>query len=656
MSVNPFNIQTFGNQEVQTDGTQLDLSESLERGVQFDQAFQQYNPLAAGELLFKSFATAGEKKIPAAEANSLYGVPNRLQFEEDIAPSLAEFKQRKQLDYQARQTIIDMEADDNGLVQHAGNFLAIGVAAAGLDPLNYIGGFIAKPLAGAVMGLKAAKYSGAAAKAIDALTDPTIAGSVYRTGFLKGTVETLGAAGISEAITYHLAQEYGYDYDVLTSLGFMAGAGLIGGALGGVAFSSSIKGLTSEAFSNFDANVLSAANRIDIAGFSVASFLDGAAADARLRDTFSSTLYETLTSRALNDLQEGRITSPKILNALLKEDADLGTIQKFKTAYEEGKYNGLISPLEAEQIIKKGAKNGTTPALDFAANILEKLGIKIDNGVKLSSEIVTLTRNLYANTDEALAALPKLEARLQKAITELEALNKVSGDRLRASPEAISGQAKLISELKEKIEGIKQYAASNVSSRVSDAFSGSRKFKAPEFMEFAEYAAEYSRLLEKLKDVDFNNFLKLTDEERLDVARLLDMRNEFTLGVDDLNGLKNATVDQLAMSHNSHIFKAELNAFDEANPKSTILEAYKDPELESVLREQLRANEFKNSIDTSKTVGAVDSKEVEAALRAADNLDAELEQELKLFDEQAEAEINQEKGVQQILQCMINSI
>jgi hypothetical protein len=655
MSVNPFNIQTFGNQEVQTDGTQLDLSESLERGVQFDQAFQQYNPISAGELLFKQAATAGEKKISASEANDLYGVPNKLQFEEDISPSLAEFKQRKQLDYQARQTIIDMEADDNGLVQHAGNFLAIGLAAAGLDPLNYVGGIFTKPLAAAVMGIKAAKYSGAATKAIDALMDPTLFGSVYRTGFVKGAAGTLAGAGISEAITYNLAQEYGYDYDVLTSLAFMAGAGVIGGALGGVAFSSSIKGLTKDAFSNFDNNVLSAANRVDVAGFSVASFLDGAVDDIRLRDRFSSSLYETVTTRALNDLQEGRITSPKILNALLKEDADLNTIQKFKQAYEEGKYNGLISPLEAEQIIKKGAKGGLQD-LDLSANLFGKLGLKIDSNFRLPSEAIYLTRALYKSSDEAIAALPKLETKLESAIQELNRLNKLSGDKLQASPEAIRGQAKLITELREKIEGIKQYVSANTSEAVQGAFSGARKSKAPEFMNFTEYLQEYQDLINKLGDTDLNAFLKLSDEQRLNIAKLLNMRNEFSLDVGDLNVFKTATIDQLSMSHNSHIFKAELNAFDEIDPKAAILEAYRTPELESILREQLRAKEFRDLLDSKKAVTAVDSREVEAALKASDNLDDELVSELKKFDEQAEAELNQEKGVQEILQCMINAI
>lgn len=650
MSVNPFYVPTFTNPEVQTDGTQLDLSEGLERKIQFEQAYETYNPLAAGELLFKKALSVGETKISKDEANALYGVPGGLQFEEAIAPSVAEFRRQKHLEYNARQTIIDMESDDNGLLQHTGNFLAIGIAAEGLNPLNYLFPVAGKALGGALMGLKSAKYGGTVPKIINALNDPSALGTVYRTGFARGAIGTLAGGGVSEAVAYHLSQEYGYDYDVTLSLAFMGGAGLIGGLLGGSYYSN----LSKLAFKSVDNTLINAANRVDTAGLSVAGFLDAAVSKNRLVDTYTDTVYETLLGRALNDLAEGRVTSPKVLNALLKTDRDNSVLNTFRDAVDQGKYKGIISDIEAENLLRTGIGDRLN-STNLSANLINKLNIKIAD-VPVNGDMLHLVKQLYQNADTALSEIPKLENQLQKVVSELDTAVKKAGTNLQVSDQELRGLKQKANGLVEKIEATKQFVVNEYATSVNSAFSKSRQSIRPEFMLFDDYAAEFNKIINSIGDVDFNDFLKLSDENKVSIARLIDLLNEHIIDIGDLNSLKNRSLEDLAVSHNSHIFKAELNAFDGVDPKQTILEAFRDPDLEATLREQLRQEEFTRYLDPKNAVINVDANEIETIMKTYDNLDPELARELEVFDTQAADALNKERGVQQLLTCMISGL
>lgn len=627
----------------------LDISEADERGLMFEKMFEEANVLGnfAADLYgnFHSFATQ-EKKISAEEATKLYGQNGLLIFNEPITPSLAQARAARALKAEERNQILSTETLDNDTLQ---NIALFGSAASAilLDPVNYInvtGGLASFLKAGRVANLlsKAGFSDDVLRIADDVLTGRVKGlgiGGNTALGFARGAVDVGLPNLVSEIGLYETAMNNGYDYEVMSAVGFGLGATGLGGTLGALSANMAYKSFYKSFKVASDINSVSEKLFAD-----TFTFLDV----APRMDLVNRETLELLITKHTSDLMEGKMPSVNVTRAILAYSGDQKLVTEFVDNLRAGKYAGIIDDDTAKALRASDIPALKRQGLDFRAWVAgaleEGIGNKLFRPI-IDSGIIQRYAGRLTNAKQIREVLSQLQTEISDLSSQVNQLNikaSTAGKKYRAGH--LAKKQELEKQLGSKIQDhstISSYGSKFHDDKMMGFLS---RTETKDYTEVSSdtFRADYKKLVKRIKDrktkspSQWNN---LSEKAREDLYQLFEMVEPNLSREPLLDDLLGFTDEELIALHQHKVLSKELGSLSREQAFDILKQELLDPEIK--LRQKVNKsldkirNEAISETDISKLSGEQIQKDLDSILEnSALKDDVELNRAFKMIDDE----------------------
>jgi hypothetical protein len=646
----------------------LDISEADERGLMFEKMFEEANVLGnfAADLYgnFHSFATQ-EKKISAEEATKLYGQNGLLIFNEPITPSLAQARAARAAKAEERNQILSTETLDNDTLQ---NIALFGSAASAilLDPVNYInvtGGLAAFLKAGRVANLlsKSGFSDDVLRIADDVLTGRVKGlgiGGNTALGFARGAVDVGLPNLVSEIGLYETAMNNGYDYEVMSAVGFGLGATGLGGALGALSANMAYKSFYKSFKVASDINSVSEKLFAD-----TFTFLDV----APRMDLVNRETLELLITKHTSDLMEGKMPSVNVTRAILAYSGDQKLVAEFVDNLRAGKYAGIIDDDTAKALRASDIPALKRQGLDFRAWVAgaleEGIGNKLFRPI-IDSGIIQRYAGRLTNAKQIREVLSQLQTEISDLSSQVNQLNikaSTAGKKYRAGH--LAKKQELEKQLGSKIQDhntISSYGSKFHDDKMMGFLS---RIETKDYTEVSSdtFRANYKKLVKRIKDrktkspSQWNN---LSEKAREDLYQLFEMVEPNLSREPLLDDLLGFTDEELIALHQHKVLSKELGSLSREQAFDILKQELLDPEIK--LRQKVNKsldkirNEAISETDISKLSGEQIQKDLDSILEnSVLKDDVELNRAFKMIDDELQEITERMKLETEAYNCLL---
>lgn len=579
-------VTTYTDREIQTRGDLLDLPPIMELGAVHGQVADESINTSIVNFAKKQVAKVTEQKISVEEANKQYGIKGLVEFDEPQYPSVAQRIQKNKIQHAQRQAILQQDSFDNNV----GSVIGMGAVGLGtglfMDPTVLLsfatpvgvaaGGRLLTSIsvpqkmrnfAGAVKALTETKGIQNAVRLADKATTMKTA---FGTGALRTGLAVGAEFAATEPFVYWNAQENGYDYDVLMNTGFALGLTGAAAGIGGLLFKNAVK-----------ADLKSFKGITDFtSSFAVASTLE-MVDNAVAKNILSENIYAQLMAKATDDLVVGRPLETDFIRAAMRVDQTGRVTKRFYDELISGELDKFVTDSQKQYFLNsRFIDEDLVETTNFKKFVTQDLGA-LDNYAK-NADDVTLARqlNLEGATPKKINArinsVAKLMNSVQKELPQVLDNIKLLETQIgvgtaKAKRFARQNLEKLVAKRDELYKQVNDFDLELQKTQTLqrqvlvdelELYFDQAKLKTVKELDYNDFKKEVLEIANRLKNKkypDVDKFGTLTEDTKVDIARLFYlMKPEDVYGLSIKDLAKNIDELDTFSAFQKHNFRSQV--------------------------------------------------------------------------------------------------